>query len=222
MRASCAQEGRRVEERGAVERLKKGDVGGLEVLVRMHQTRALRAAYLIVRDRALAEDVVQEAFVRAYERIGRFDETRPFGPWFTRVVVNDAIKVASRRERTVPVERGEGGDLLASLPDHGASPEGLAEEAEERRRVWAALERLPPVQRAAIVQRYYLGLSEAEMAGGVASPPTGTIKWRLHAARKRLSKLLSPEARAQDEATRKRPTSFGGASNAPEGGSDRE
>jgi RNA polymerase sigma-70 factor (ECF subfamily) len=203
VRASYGREGRRVEERGAIERLKRGDIGGLEVLVRMHQTRALRAAYLIVRDRALAEDVVQEAFVRAYERIGRFDETRPFGPWFAKVVVNDAIKTASRRERAVRIEQDEGDDLLARVADPGAGPEGLAEEAEERRRVWAALEKLPPAQRAAIVQRYYLGLSEAEMAGREPSPP-GTIKWRLHTARKRLSKLLSPKARSQGEARRER------------------
>jgi RNA polymerase sigma-70 factor, ECF subfamily len=209
-----------VEERGAVERLKRGDVGGLEALVRMHQTRALRAAYLIVRDRSLAEDIVQDAFVRAYERIGSFDETRPFGPWFMKVVVNDAIKAASRRERAVPAEQGDD-DLLARLADPGAGPEGLAEEAEERRRVWAALEKLPPAQRAAIVQRYYLGMSEAEMAGGEASPP-GTIKWRLHAARKSLSKLLRPGSRTQGEATRNRSASFGVSRNAPEGESNRD
>jgi DNA-directed RNA polymerase specialized sigma24 family protein len=54
-----------MDERRAVERLKTGDIGGLEALVRSHQTRAVRAAYLILRDRALAEDVVQAAFVRA-------------------------------------------------------------------------------------------------------------------------------------------------------------
>ena len=84
-----------MEERRAVERLKTGDIGGLEALVRSHQTRAVRAAYLILRDRALAEDVVQAAFVRAYERIASFDEGRPFGPWFMKVVVNDAIKAAT-------------------------------------------------------------------------------------------------------------------------------
>lgn len=209
-----------MEERGAIERLKRGDIGGLETLVRLHQTRALRAAYLIVRDRALAEDVVQEAFVRAYERIGRFDEARPFGPWFAKVVVNDAIKAASRRERAVPAEQGDAFALLARLADPGAGPEGLAEEAEERRRVWAALEKLPPAQRAAIVQRYYLGLSEAEMAGGEASPP-GTIKWRLHAARKSLSKLLRPEAR-ETTVRRERSRPFGAPPDAPEGGSNRD
>lgn len=185
-----------MDERRAIARLKQGDVGGLEVLVRSHQTRAVRAAYLIVRDRALAEDVVQAAFVRAYEKIAHFDESRPFGPWFMKVVVNDATKAASRRERTVSYE-DESDDPMVQLTDTQTGPHELAEESEERRRVWAALEKLPPAQRAAVVQRYYLGMSEAEMAAKNSSPP-GTIKWRLHAARKRLSKLLRPEFRAQD------------------------
>jgi RNA polymerase sigma-70 factor, ECF subfamily len=206
-----------MEERGAVERLKRGDVGGLEALVKKHQTRALRAAYLIVRDRALAEDVVQEAFLMAYEKIGRFDETRPFTPWFMRTIVNDAVKTASGRERSVPFE--EEGDLAARIADSGPGPQGLAEEAEERRRVWAALEKLPPAQRAAVVQRYYLGMSEAEMAEGGASPP-GTIKWRLHAARRRLSKLLRPRFRAQEESvTKERSAPFDASPDAPQGGS---
>jgi RNA polymerase sigma-70 factor, ECF subfamily len=184
-----------MDERRAIVRLKKGDIGGLEPLVRSHQTRAVRAAYLIVHDRALAEDIVQAAFVRAYEKIARFDESRPFGPWFMKVVVNDSIKAATRRERTVRFEGID--DPVIQLADPGFGPHELAEEAEERRRVWAALKKLPPAQRAAVVQRYYLGMSEAEMAERNSSPP-GTIKWRLHAARKRLSKLLRPEFRAQN------------------------
>jgi RNA polymerase sigma-70 factor, ECF subfamily len=184
-----------MDERRAVERLKTGDIGGLEALVRSHQTRAVRAAYLILRDRALAEDGVQAAFVRAYERIASFDEGRPFGPWLMKVVVNDAIKAATRRERTVHFEDADNPDLR--LADTGSGPQQLAEEAEERRRVWEALAKLPAAQRAAVVQRYYLGLSKAEMAENESSPP-GTIKWRLHAARKRLWKLLHSEFRAQD------------------------
>jgi RNA polymerase sigma-70 factor, ECF subfamily len=178
-----------MDEWRAIARLKEGDIAGLEALVRSHQTRAVRAAYLIVRDRALAEDVVQTAFVRVYERIARFDDSRPFGPWFMKVVVNDAIKAATRRERTV--RSGGMDDPILGLADAESGPQELAEEADERRRVWAALEKLPPAQRAVVVQRYYLGMSEAEMAEYESSPP-GTIKWRLHAARKRLSKLLRP------------------------------
>ena len=185
-----------MDEREAVGRLKRGDVGGLEPLVREHYTRAVRAAYLIVRDRALAEDVVQGSFVRAYEKIDGFDADRPFGPWFAKVVVNDAVAAARQRERIAPAGTASTDDLLVNLADPGAGPHEEAEEAEERRRVWAALEKLPPAQRAVVVQRYYLGLSEAEMAGRSESPP-GTIKSRLHAARKSLSELLRPLSRAQ-------------------------
>lgn len=62
-----------MEEREAVERLKRGDIGGLEALVARHHARAVGAAYLVSRDRALAENVAQGAFVRAYEKIHRFD-----------------------------------------------------------------------------------------------------------------------------------------------------
>ncbi len=64
------------------------------MLVRRHQVEALRVAVLITRDRALAEDIVQAAFLRAYERIDQFDADRPFAPWFLRGVVRDAVKLA--------------------------------------------------------------------------------------------------------------------------------
>lgn len=182
-----------MDERRAIGRLKRGDPGGLEDLVKAHQVRAVRAAYLICRDRPLAEDVVQSAFVKAYEKIGGFDGRRSFGPWFTKMVVNDAIKAASRRERTT---RYEGASPDALLEDPGMGPHELLEETEERHRVWRALEKLPPAQRAVVVQRYYLGMSEAEMAGTENSPP-GTIKWRLHAAKRKLSELLHPQLREE-------------------------
>jgi len=183
-----------MEEQEAIARLKRGDIGGLEALVRQYQVRAVRTAYLIIRDRALAEDIVQAAFLRAYERIGQFDAGRPFGPWFLRSVVNDAVKAATRRERQVSLEAGserEETHLAHLLADPGPGPDDLMEAAELRQTIWAALGKLPPAQRAAIVLRYYLGLSEAEMAGELACPP-GTVKWRLHAARKRLRTLLRP------------------------------
>ena len=183
-----------MEEQEAVARLKRGDIGGLEALVRKYQVQAVRTAYLITRDRALAEDIVQAAFLRAYERIGQFDARRPFGPWFLRSVVNDAVKAATRRERQVSLQAGSEGEeasLADLLADPGPGPDGLVEAAEIRRAVWAALGKLPPAQRAVIVLRYYLDLSEAEMADELACPP-GTVKWRLHAARKRLQTLLRP------------------------------
>lgn len=184
-----------MDEREAIGRLKGGDIGGLEPLMGLYHTRAVRTAYLIARDRAVAEDVAQGAFVRAYEKIGQFDAGRPFGPWFMKIVVNDAVKAASGRERTGYLGMDGAEEYLARLADPGAGPHDLAEAAEVRRRVWRAMEELSPVQRAAIVQRYYLGMTEAEMAGRSGSPP-GTIKRRLYDARKGLSKLLRPQSRA--------------------------
>ncbi|MBA2343966.1 MAG: RNA polymerase sigma factor [Rubrobacter sp.] len=201
-----------MDERRAIERLKGGDIGGLEALVRLHHTRAVRAVDLIVHDTALSHDIVQAAFVRFYERIRQFDAGRPFGPYFMKIVVNDAIKAASRRERTVSFYRGDTEDLLSRLADPGTGPHEQAEEAETQRRVWRALEQLPPAQRAVIVQRYYLGMSEAEMAGS-AEIPSGTIKSRLNAARKGLKNLLRPQFRAKDSSTnQEQPVTFGALS----------
>jgi RNA polymerase sigma-70 factor (ECF subfamily) len=186
--------GANMEEHDAIRRLKRGELDGLETLVRLHQLRAVRAAYLIVRDAALAEDVVQDAFLRAASRIGQFDAGRPFGPWFHRIVVNLATRAAARAGRAVPLDRPAPGSALTLedvLADRAPGPEALAEQAEQRERLWRALGRLAPEQRAAVVQRYYLGLSEAEMAAGEGLAP-GTVKWRLHAARARLREWLRP------------------------------
>lgn len=180
-----------MDERDAVARLKRGDIGGLEVLAKTYQLRATRAADLIVRDRSLAEDIVAETFLRIYERIEQFDAGRPFGPWFLRCVVNAAREAANRRERHVPLTGTGKGNLEEVLADRMPGPEAVAEWEELRRAVWAALGRLPPAQRAAVVQRYYLGLSEQEMAVEAGCSP-GTIKWRLHVARERLRHWLHP------------------------------
>ena len=172
---------------------------GMEPLVRRHYARSVRAAYLILRDREAAEDVVQGAFARMPGTIEGFDEARPFGPWFSKVVVNDAVKAASRRERTITFYEGDAEELISRVADPARGPQESAEESETRRRVWQALEQLPPAQRAVSVQRYYLGMTEAEMAGSAVSPP-GTIKSRLNAARKRLAGLLRPQFGAEKAA----------------------
>lgn len=186
-----------MNEREAIQRLRRGDIGGLEALVREHQVRAVRAAYLITRDRAQAEDIVQAAFIRAFQRIDQFDPRRAFAPWFLRSVVNDAVKVVSRG-RTVGWDEGE---LPPEdwLPDPTPSPESQASDAETRQRVWDAMGELPPEQRAAVVLRYFLDLNEREMADQL-NTPAGTVKWRLHAAKARLRDLLSPVHAAVDEA----------------------
>lgn len=175
-----------MEERDAIARLRRGDIGGLEVLVRRYQAPALKAVLLTGGDYPLAEDIVQAAFLRAYERIEQFDPARPFGPWFLRGVVNDTLKALGRR-RSVPLDLAlrDGADRFAA--DDAALDALLA--AETQAAVWAALERLAPEQRAVVVLRYFLGLSAAEVAAQLDRPP-GTIRRRLHDARARLRGLL--------------------------------
>ncbi len=186
-----------MDEREAVENLRRGNIGGLEGLVRRYHLRAGRTAYLIVRDHALAEDVAQNAFVRAYERIGQYDPERPFAPWFMRIVVNGAVEAARARERMSSYDDGEVGALMARFADPTPGPQELAERAEQRQGVWEALEKLPPRQRAVVVQRYYLGMSETEMSETSGRPP-GTIKSRLYAARRRLKGLLRAQVRENE------------------------
>jgi RNA polymerase sigma-70 factor, ECF subfamily len=77
-----------MDEKQAIHGLKQGDIHGLEFLVNQFQLKAVRVAFLITRDLGLAEEIVQETFVRAYKSIQTFKENRPFEPWFLRNVVN--------------------------------------------------------------------------------------------------------------------------------------
>lgn len=181
-------------ERASIARLKAGDIGGLAALVDAYQVQAVRTAYLIVRDRSVAEDITQSAFVRAFERIHQFDAAAPFGPWFLRSVAHDAIKAVNRARRHVSLDAAlDGPDDAAPAPitlvDRAAGPAALFEQAEDAAAVWATLERLPADQRAVIVLRYFVGLSDAEIARQVDAPPA-TVRWRLFAARNRLRTWL--------------------------------
>lgn len=178
-----------MDEQKAIQRLKNGDIGGLEFLVTRYQVRAIRTAYLITRDPGLAEDVVQDSFLHAYRSIRSFDAARPFEPWFLRSVINASVKLMQKAARQVQVGDEKDDSVLVELTLSMASIESQAESAEDRDQIWKAMQNLSPRQRAVIVQRYFLEMSEAEMAkeSGTA---TGTIKWLLNAARARLRRLL--------------------------------
>lgn len=182
-----------MDDQTAITRIKQGDLTGLERLVERYQARAVQAAYLIVSDSALAEDVVQDAFVKAAERIHQFDENRPFEPWFYRIVVNDSLKAARTQQRTLQLEHGSDDRPAAHIAKYLTAPELLPESQTElnelRRNILEAVSSLPPEQRAAVTMRYFLGLSQADMSTRL-NRPLSTIKWWLYDARKRLRGLL--------------------------------
>ena len=181
-----------MKDQTAISRMKQGDLNGLEALVHRYQARAVHAAYMIVYERSLAEDVVQTAFVKVAERIGQFDEERPFAPWFFRIVVNDALKLARKQRRQVSLEEQPdhpAAQLAKRLVDPGLQPDQVVEQKETRQIILKAIQSLPPGQRAVIVMRYYLDMSMSDMSARTGRP-LSTIKWWLRDARQRLRGLM--------------------------------
>ena len=189
-----------MDEHRAIQRLKNGDIGGLEFLVREYQVKAVRTAYLITRDVGLAEDIVQESFLNVYRSIRTFDVMRPFGPWFMRSVVNAAVKILQKSQwQIVTGDEAESESIFAELAQRVESVESQVESSEIQDQIWDAMQKLSPRQRAVIVQRYFLGMSEKEMAEE-AGTKAGTVKWMLNAARERLRVLFGDATEgARDE-----------------------
>lgn len=174
----------------AVACLKNGDLSGLGELVTRYQDKAVRVVYLIVQDEPLAEDIVVDTFLRISRGIQSFHPGRPFEPYLMRSLVNAALN-ATRRQQ-VSLDGSEAAHKFERLLTHAESLEDLVEANELRLEIQRTIASLPPRQRAVIVQRYYLGMSEAEMSAALDAP-RGTIKWLLNQARRNLGRLLTRE-----------------------------
>ena len=186
-----------MDESEVIAQLKNGNLAALQALVEMYQVQAVQVAVLITQDQAMAEDIVQNAFLRSYECIAQFDSTRPFRPWFLRIVTNDALKKVARRKRHVSFDAQEDGNyqlLTEYLEATMDEPEDIVQRHEVREAIQEAFTNLSPQQKAAILLRYYLGMSEQEMSSQMNCAP-GTVKWHLNAARERLRTLLQPFAK---------------------------
>ncbi len=183
-----------MDEDEAIAQLKAGNIEGLKTLLDLYQIQAVQAATLITQDRAAAEDVVQTIFLRSFERIEQFDATRPFKPWFFRMVINEAIKEANRQKRNLSLD-GAGQEayhqLIACLDASIETPEDIVQRNELCQDIRKALEGLSPQQRASIVLRYYLGFDEQELSAWLNCAP-GTVRWHLSMARQRLRTMLAP------------------------------
>ena len=185
-----------MDDSQAIRRLKNGDIGGLEILVTRYQHKAVQTAYLITHDEQLAEDVAQETFVRVYQHIQHFDETRPFAPYLLRSIANAALNATEKSTRWVQFGVGTDVQRVCELLTEVISVEEQAEYNRIKGEIALALAALPPRQRTVIVQRYYLNMNEKEMAESLSAAP-GTIKWLLNTARQRLRGLLRSERSAE-------------------------
>jgi RNA polymerase sigma-70 factor (ECF subfamily) len=173
----------RVRERRLVREAQRGSAEALELLFRGHWAGAYRAAWVVVRDAAAAEDIAQEAFIAAVRALDRFDRRRPFAPWLHRIVVNRAIDAARSRALRREVDAAAAEDTAADPP-----PEPLSDE------LTAALAELGPEHRAVVALRYLLDYTPGEIAR-LLELPRGTVNSRLRRALDRLAELLREEGR---------------------------
>ena len=175
------------DERAAIARAQQGDADAFELLVRRYEEVTFRVAYLIVRDEAEAQDVAQEAFLRAHGALGRFDARQPFRPWLLRIVSNLAMNsLRSSRRRNAASQRLE----REYEPQRSApSPEERALAEEQARLVWRAISSLEPQEQTLLYLRYFLGASEADTARAIGRP-VGTVKSRVHRALRRLRSVI--------------------------------
>jgi RNA polymerase sigma-70 factor (ECF subfamily) len=179
---------RAIDDAEAIARARGGDLDAYAVLVARYTLRAHRAAFLLGAGEE-ADDVVQEAFVKTFRHLSRFQAGAPFAPWLLRIVANETRNVTrSRRRRAALALR------IPSVESSSVAAGGPADEAlTAERRAWlvAAVNGLPDRERQVLVCRYFLDLSVAETAQ-VLAWPLGSVKSRTARALNRLHGLLAP------------------------------
>jgi RNA polymerase sigma-70 factor (ECF subfamily) len=165
-----------------VQRTLAGDQGAFESLVRRYEERAWWAAYHLLGDAEEARDVAQEAFLRAYKALARFDFGMSFYTWLYRIVVNLSIDTMRKRSRLRPVSLEDIPGGLAT-PSASDPPGQRIENEETAARVREVLAKLPEKYRTVMTLRELDGLSCKEIASIVRSTHA-TVRWRLHIARR--------------------------------------
>jgi RNA polymerase sigma-70 factor (ECF subfamily) len=172
----------------------QGDTAAFGVLVRRYQERLYNTAYRLVGNAEDAYDVVQEAFLSAYQSLDSFKGDSLFFTWLYRIAVNTAISLKRKRRAVVSIDGGRNGEQGVEAADTSESshPGHAMEQAEQGRRIHEALGRLSAEHRAVLVMKDMEGQKYETMAE-VLQVPIGTIRSRLHRARLELRDLLEKD-----------------------------
>lgn len=178
-----------------IRRCQEGDEYCFEKLFQKYQRRACVLAYNILNDYELAKDVVQEAFVRVFRNIRRFDASRNFYTWLYQIVVNLSIDFLRKRSSSKAASLEDLGDL-AMLRGRGdqrpRGPAGSLSRKEVADRVRRVLSLLPLKYKVVLMLRDIEGFSSEEIAH-VVQAKNSTIRWRIHQARKMFKALWNGE-----------------------------
>jgi len=172
-------------DRDLVLRVRRGDVEAFGPLVNRYQDSVYSVCYRVLWESQDAEDLTQEAFIRAYEKLDHYDIDRPFGPWIRRIAANLAVNALKKRKLLLPLDEQRDRDPRPAR----SNPETVLERAQLSRDVQAALGSLPPHYRVAIELRHYHDLSYAEIAESMEIP-LNTARTYLYRARQRLATVL--------------------------------
>ena len=182
-----------------VERVRAGQVELFELLMRRHNARLYRAMLAILRDPTDAEDVMQEAYVRAYEHLHEFEGRAQFSTWLTRIAINEALGRRRATQRRLAALDGGSVAVLDEYRDkmmRGSSftpaPDAALAQVQLRGLLESAIARLPESFRTVFVLREIEGMSVDEVAETL-DIPAATVKTRDLRARRRLREALAPD-----------------------------
>ena len=190
-----------ISDEEVVQRLRAGETGLFEVVMRRYNQRLYRVARAILRDDAEAEDVMQQAYVNAYRHLDQFAGRALFSTWLTKIAVHEALARARRKGRFEEPEAVDdsNGDAMSGLKSPGPDPERQAFAGELRALIESAIEALPEHYRAVFVMREVEGMSTAESAECLDITEE-SAKTRLHRARKLLRDTLYERAGIENAA----------------------
>jgi RNA polymerase sigma-70 factor (ECF subfamily) len=171
-------------DRDLIVRARRGAAGGdaFGELVRRYQTGVFNVCYRLLHERAEAEDLTQETFMRAYDRLQTFDLEREFGPWIRRVAANLCLNHLEARKVAAPLDEERDAD-------ESQRPEKQVEVRERSAQIREALASLPPHYRVVVELRHYQDLSYDEIASELGIP-LSDVKSHLFRARKILAEKL--------------------------------
>lgn len=187
-----------LDERGLIERSRRGDLAAFDRLVRQYERNVFNTAYRLSGSHDDAADIAQEAFVRAWNNLKSFRGDSAFSTWLYRIVTNvfldDRKKKRARPHRSLEdVLTLEESTVQRQFEDPSPGPQDMAEGDERRKILEQAIATLSPDQRIVVVMYHTQGLSYEEIAE-ITQLPMGTVKSRLNRARLALRDRLAPVA----------------------------